>query len=119
MRGFNYSAFKVCVYANITRHYRSFVGRDFKAWAHMALFIIGPYLNEGEASVWLSLSKVHYYVQYKLQMERQSLFIVLYTSEMSLLPLYCRCSKIAYCQDCNPRQREECQAVCHDFVSTV
>ncbi len=32
MRGFNYSAFKVRVYGNITRYYGSFVGRDFKAW---------------------------------------------------------------------------------------
>ncbi len=60
MRAFNYSAFKVRVYGNITRYFGSFVGRDFKAWAQMALFIIGPYLDEDEASVWLSLSKVYY-----------------------------------------------------------
>ncbi len=58
MRAFNNSGFKVRVHGNITKYFGSFVGRDFKAWAQMALFIIGPYLDDDETSVWLSLSKV-------------------------------------------------------------
>ena len=59
MRAFKYSGIKGRVHGCITRHYRSFVGRDFKAWAQMALFIVGPYLDDDENSVWLSLSKVY------------------------------------------------------------
>ena len=35
-----------------------FVGRDFKAWAQMAIFVMGPYLNEGQLKVLLSFTKV-------------------------------------------------------------
>ena len=59
MAAFCYSGFKNKVYGNITRYCKSFVGRDFKAWAQMALFIITPYLSEEEATVWLNLTKVH------------------------------------------------------------
>lgn len=60
MQAFKYSGIKGRVYGCITKYYGSFVGRDFKAWAQMALFIISPYLNDEEKSVWLSLSKVKY-----------------------------------------------------------
>ena len=59
MAAFHYSGFKNKVYGNITRYCKSFVGRDFKAWAQMALFIITPYLREEEATVWLNLTKVN------------------------------------------------------------
>ena len=36
----------------------SLVGRDFKAFAQLALFVIGPYVNEFEVKAWLFLSKV-------------------------------------------------------------
>ena len=39
-------------------YYNSFVGRDFKGWSQMALFVLDPYLNEGERKVLLSYSKV-------------------------------------------------------------
>ena len=58
MAAFNYSGFKVKVQGNITRYCGSFVGRDYKAWAQMAPFIISHYVTEEEASVWLKLSKV-------------------------------------------------------------
>ena len=59
MDAFNPSGIKGRVHGNITQHYGSFVGRDFKAWAQMALFILGPYLDKDEQSVWLSLSQVY------------------------------------------------------------
>ena len=40
------------------RYVGSLVGRDFKAFAQLALFVIGPYLNEFEVKAWLFLSKV-------------------------------------------------------------
>lgn len=58
VRAFNYSGFTVKLQGNVIRHHSSFVGRDYKAWAQMALFIIYPYLSNSDKKVWLSLSKV-------------------------------------------------------------
>lgn len=46
------------VYGNICYHYRSFVGRDFKAWAQIAPMVAGPYLSEEKRDAWKALSKV-------------------------------------------------------------
>ena len=45
---------------NLCRHFKSFVGRDFKALAQVVLFILGRYMTPEEKSVWLALSKVCY-----------------------------------------------------------
>lgn len=58
MRAFNYYGFDGKVLGNVVYHHKSFVGRDYKAWAQMALFIIGSYLPDELCGVWLSLSKV-------------------------------------------------------------
>ena len=58
LRAFNTSGFKVKLYGNVCVYNNSFLRRDFKAWAQMAPFIIGPYLNEGQMNVLLSFSKV-------------------------------------------------------------
>ena len=58
MSTFNYCGFKGKVIGNLIHYHKLFVGRDYKAWAQMALFVIGSYLSEGEKKVWLSLSKV-------------------------------------------------------------
>lgn len=60
IRSFNYSGFHVRLIGNVVRYHKSFVGRDYKAWGQMALFIICPYLNEQEVRMWLTLSKVRY-----------------------------------------------------------
>lgn len=54
----NFSGIDTKLGYNLCRHYRSFVGRDFKALAQVALFILGPYMTPEEKSVWLALSKV-------------------------------------------------------------
>ena len=59
IRAFSYSGFRVRLLGNVIRHHQSFVGRDYKAWAQMALFIMYPYLSNGDKAVWLSLSKVN------------------------------------------------------------
>lgn len=55
---FSYSGFTCRITGNICYHYRSFVGRDFKAWIQMALFIIPSYLSANETKCWYLLSKV-------------------------------------------------------------
>ena len=59
IRAFHFSGFRVRLIGNVIRHHQSFVGRDYKAWAQMAPFIIFPYLTEEDTTVWLALSKVN------------------------------------------------------------
>ena len=59
IRGFHTSGFKVKLYGNVCAYYNSFLGRDFKAWSQMALFIMGPYLTTGQLQVLSSFSKVN------------------------------------------------------------
>lgn len=59
IRAFNYSGFCVRLFGNVISHHQSFVGRDYKAWAQMALFIIYPYLTDEDRLVWVALSKVN------------------------------------------------------------
>ncbi|KAL5510161.1 hypothetical protein EMCRGX_G005656 [Ephydatia muelleri] len=54
VRAFNTSGFRVKMYGKVCQYYQSFWGRDFKAWAQMAIFILKPYLNERQAAVWLT-----------------------------------------------------------------
>lgn len=58
VRDFNYSGFGCRVIGNVIHHHKSFVGRDYKAWAQMALSIIYPYLSIDDKTVWVALSKV-------------------------------------------------------------
>ena len=46
------------MYGNVCHHCKLFVRRDFKGWAQMALFIMAPFLNDGQKQVLLTLSKV-------------------------------------------------------------
>ena len=59
VKAFNYSGFDCRVIGNVIRHHQSFVGRDYKAWAQMALYIIYPYLSDGDKEIWVALSKVY------------------------------------------------------------
>ena len=40
-------------YGNVCQYFQSFLGRDFKTWAQMAIFTIIPYLDEGQKAVLL------------------------------------------------------------------
>ena len=55
---FDYSGFDVKIVGNIVYHHQSFVGRDYKAWAQMAPFIVSQFVSPDEMCLWLSLSKV-------------------------------------------------------------
>ena len=58
VESFDFSGFHNKLSYNLCRHFRSFVGRDFKAIAESSLFLLGPYMSPNEKIVWLSLSKV-------------------------------------------------------------
>ena len=59
MAAFSQSGIAGKVYGKFFSHYTSFVGRDFKAWAQMAPFIICDMLTSDERDTWIALSKVH------------------------------------------------------------
>ena len=54
VNAFPHSGLTVKMYDNVCRYFKSFVGRDFKGWAQMAVFV----LSSNERKVLLSLSKV-------------------------------------------------------------
>ena len=58
VRAFNTSGFSTKLHGSVCYYYQSFVGRDFKGWMQMALFIISPYLSDGQKEVLIALSKV-------------------------------------------------------------
>ena len=60
IRAFNYSGFDCRLLGNIIHYHKSFVGRDYKAWAQMAMTVIYPYLSNNDKVVWKALSKVSY-----------------------------------------------------------
>ena len=43
----------------ITRYHKSCVGRDFKALAQMAPFVLWDHMDEADREVWLNLSQVN------------------------------------------------------------
>lgn len=48
----------------IYRYHKSLLGRDFKAWAQVGIFVVWSFLSPSEKKVWLSLAKVHTCVLY-------------------------------------------------------
>ena len=61
VEAFNFSGLDTKLSYNLCRHFRSFVGRDFKAIAQCGLFLLGPYMTTSEKMLWISLSKVGIY----------------------------------------------------------
>ena len=58
MAAFSQSGITGKLYGKFFSHYKSFVGRDFKAWTQMAPFIVCDMLGEDERKTWIALSKV-------------------------------------------------------------
>ena len=56
---FSFSGFSAKLSPKICRHYKSYLGHDFKLFAQMALFIVWEHLNKVQKQVWLTLSKVY------------------------------------------------------------
>ena len=58
MRSFPQCGFSTHVTGNICHYYRSFVGRDYKAWLQMCLFVLPRYLTPDQTKCWFLLAKV-------------------------------------------------------------
>lgn len=58
LSAFDYSGLEYKLSYSIVRHFKSFVGRDFKTLAQISLYFLTPYMTQGEKRVWLALSKV-------------------------------------------------------------
>ena len=58
IESFSFFGFDAKLTYNLCTHFRSYVGRDFKAIAQSALFLLEPYMSPNEKILWLSLSKV-------------------------------------------------------------
>lgn len=63
INAFSYCGFTCRISSNIS-YFKSFVGRDFKAFMQMALFVLQPYFSESEKKCWFLLAKVSYLNQY-------------------------------------------------------
>ena len=59
IKAINFSGFETKLSYNIRRHYQSFIGRDFKALAQIALSLLTLYMTEQEKVVASFLKKVH------------------------------------------------------------
>lgn len=42
----------------LRRYHKSLVGRDFKVWCQIGVFIVWPFLTKKEKDMWLSLAEV-------------------------------------------------------------
>ena len=57
---FDYSGMDYRLSYSIVCHFKSFIGREYKALAQLALHILTPYMTPNEKVTWLALSKVSY-----------------------------------------------------------
>ena len=98
LRAFNFSGVKGRIHGDITRYFGSFVGRDFKAWAQISIFILAPYLQQDEMSVWLSLSKVctRYYTEVCKWLQAVALQVF----------------QMAYCNQYRPDEKRQLEQIC-------
>ena len=99
MKAFSYSGIKGRVYGDVTKYCGSFVGRDFKAWAQIAPFIIGPYLSSDEFSVWLLLTMVKSCGHNKHTVCCCKMWVF----------------KMAYTEHYHPDQKGECEEICKNL----
>lgn len=58
LSAFNFSGIAYKLDEKLLKHYKSFVGRNFKSLAQCALFIFRKYFSTPEKNVWTALSKV-------------------------------------------------------------
>ena len=72
---FDYSGLDYRLSYNLIRHFRSFVGRDFKTLAQISLFLLGIYMTPQEKTVWLALSKASYSYTYNVVCQHLTLLL--------------------------------------------
>lgn len=59
IQAFDFSDIHGTLPGSICRYNQSFLGRDFKTWAQICLFIVWDFLTVTERAVCINLSKVH------------------------------------------------------------
>lgn len=101
---FDFSGLDTKLSYNLCRHFRSFIGRDFKTIAQCALFLLGPYMTPSEKLLWMSLSKVYSHTQ-----------VHIFCYNPTVLQVF----KITYCQPFRYNSCREYQQVCENFVRAV
>ena len=105
---FCYCGFSVRITGNIAYHYKSFIGRDFKAWMQMALFIIHSYISNDEKKCWLALSKVKVIKLTFSTLNKKKSYIHFF-----------KLFRVAYCLPVTTETLDECSQICQDFVSSI
>ena len=71
------------------RYYKSFIGRDFKAFMQMSLFIVPKYLTDSETKCWYLLSKVKHHGTYIVIVILTARFFVICNAFHCLLTSSC------------------------------
>ena len=95
---------------NICAYYKSFVGRDFKAFMQMALFILSRYLRSEDQECWFILAQVPAcFFQVKCFMV---VFIITKCKSTQVF-------RIAYCITFFPEEAAIHHHTCSKFVSIV
>ncbi len=102
LSAFNFSGFKVKVSNKLIKHYKSFVGRDFKAVAQCALFVFKNYFSNAEKCVWLWL-----------------VLGLICVPRIQKLEVLLQVFKISYCEFFNISDQTLCQEICKDFDEKI
>ena len=90
---------------DMTRYYKSFVGRDFKLLAQLAVHLLSPYMDDGEKEVWFKLSKV------SAGNTCNSYMFMHYMCQQVF--------RIAYCQPFDPEMVGSYEADCSSCVTAI
>lgn len=104
MLTFTYSGFASRLTTDICRYVKSLVGRDFKALAQMAPFVILPHVPETIKPVWIALSKV----------TTISITVTLYS-----LKSHYYIVRIVYCKTFSTADLPNYRHLCQSFVEAV
>ena len=64
IEAFDFSAFPRRLSSTFIKNYGSSVGRDFKLWAQIAVFILDGLISDREVSVWFYLCEVRRHNKY-------------------------------------------------------
>lgn len=89
-------------------HHNSLVGRDYKVWAQVGIFIVWPLLTQNEKNVWLSLAKVR--LIYMAQLMR-----LIYMAHNHIKQVF----QIAYCKPFTSDDFSMITATGENFIQSV
>ena len=98
INAFHAWGFGVKMHGNVCWHHQSFVGRDYKAWCQMAVFMLRPLYKK------LKITKVYVI----------NIYMTTFYNHFHLLGFY-----ITYCAFFKPTKAEECQLICTELVDSV